>query len=97
MATSTLILEIIFQGIVDFVAVEDQAAMGEYGVQGFPTLKWIVPGSSPVEYSAGRTAKGRVFPEEEQRTRRTLQETHDGNEKMSGVMSWWSCYCSSSL
>ncbi|CAD7971739.1 unnamed protein product [Amoebophrya sp. A25] len=49
------------KGIVGFVAVEDQAAMQEYGVQGFPTLKWFGKDKKkPEEYRSGRDAKGLV-------------------------------------
>ena len=46
-------------GIVGFVAVEDQAAMQEYGVQGFPTIKWFGQDKKkPEDYRGGRDAKG---------------------------------------
>lgn len=46
------------KGVVNLAAVEDQAVMGEYGVKGFPTLKWFGENKkSPEEYQSGRTAK----------------------------------------
>eukprot|EP00392_Amoebophrya_sp_AT5.2_P001811 g1816.t1 len=49
------------KGIVGFVAVEDQAAMQEYGVQGFPTIKWFGQDKKkPEDYRGGRDAKGLV-------------------------------------
>lgn len=49
------------KGIVSFVAVEDQATMQAYGVQGFPTLKWFGENKKSAEdYNGARTAKGLV-------------------------------------
>ncbi|PFH38095.1 putative protein disulfide isomerase-related protein (provisional) [Besnoitia besnoiti] len=52
------------RGIVSFVAVSDQAAMGEYGVQGFPTVKAFVGrgGKSPktFDYNQARDAASLV-------------------------------------
>jgi len=46
------------KGIVNLAAVEDQAIMGEYGVKGFPSLKWFGENKkAPEEFEAGRTAK----------------------------------------
>ncbi|CAD7961393.1 unnamed protein product [Amoebophrya sp. A120] len=49
------------KGVIGFVAVEDQAAMQEYGVQGFPTIKWFGANKSkPEDYRSGRDAKSMV-------------------------------------
>eukprot|EP00388_Colpodella_angusta_P000461 GDKJ01001649.1.p1 GENE.GDKJ01001649.1~~GDKJ01001649.1.p1 ORF type:complete len:425 (-),score=127.93 GDKJ01001649.1:108-1382(-) len=45
-------------GIVKVVAVEDQAVMGKYGVQGFPTIKFFPADNkkAPKDYNQARTA-----------------------------------------
>eukprot|EP00386_Alphamonas_edax_P002786 GDKI01008484.1.p1 GENE.GDKI01008484.1~~GDKI01008484.1.p1 ORF type:complete len:418 (+),score=183.46 GDKI01008484.1:100-1353(+) len=50
------------KGIVKVVAVEDQSVMGQYGVQGFPTIKFFAADNknSPKDYNGGRTAKDLV-------------------------------------
>jgi len=47
------------KGIVNVGAVEDQAVMGKYGVQGFPTLKFFGENKkSPMDYNGARDSKG---------------------------------------
>jgi len=50
------------KGIVRVGAVEDQSVMGEYQVQGFPTIKIFSADNkkSPVDYNGPRTAQGIV-------------------------------------
>ncbi|KAF4653858.1 hypothetical protein FOL47_010271 [Perkinsus chesapeaki] len=48
-------------GIVNFAAVNDQAVMGPYGVQGFPTVKFFGDDKSKaLDYNGPRTADGLV-------------------------------------
>uniref|UniRef100_A0A0G4HA07 Thioredoxin domain-containing protein n=1 Tax=Chromera velia CCMP2878 TaxID=1169474 RepID=A0A0G4HA07_9ALVE len=46
------------KGMVKVGAVEDQSVMGQYQVQGFPTIKWFGADNknSPKDYQGGRTA-----------------------------------------
>lgn len=48
------------KGIVGFAAVEDEAAMAEYGVKGFPSLKFFDNKKQPVDYKGERNAKGMI-------------------------------------
>jgi len=50
------------KGIVRVGAIEDQAIMGQYGVQGFPTIKYFSADnkSKAQDYSGARTAQGLV-------------------------------------
>ena len=46
------------KGIVNLGAVDDQEAMGDFGVEGFPSIKFM--GDSMTDYSGPRTADGIV-------------------------------------
>eukprot|EP00398_MALV-I-01_sp_L67-1_P000200 gene200-98_t len=48
------------KGIVNLGAVEDQNVMQEFGVQGFPTIKFFGDSSKPDDYQGPRTADGIV-------------------------------------
>eukprot|EP00398_MALV-I-01_sp_L67-1_P000879 gene879-103_t len=49
------IVEDVQLGEVDCDAEENKPLCSEYGVQGFPTLKWFGKDCNPVEYDGGRT------------------------------------------